>query len=118
VRSEPVPVRVPPGTPDGSRLRVPDMGHTGRSGGRSGDLYVTVHVRPHPIFRRDGDRLFCVVPISIPEAVWGVPGPNGRGDLVIEVTLVLPETLDERSKALVREFGERNADDVRRNLKV
>jgi molecular chaperone DnaJ len=149
VRSEPVPVVVPPGTFDGSRLRVPEKGHAGRHGGRSGDLYVTIHVQSHPVFRRDGDTLFCVVPVSIHEAALGArievptldgpiklrvpPGTQGgqrfrlagrgvpgagesRGDLVIEVTLQLPTPLDERSKELIRELGQRNGGDVRREL--
>jgi DnaJ-class molecular chaperone len=46
----------------------------------------------------------------------GAPSPrNGeRGDLVVEVKLVLPRTLDERSKELLREFGRINSDDVRK----
>jgi molecular chaperone DnaJ len=80
-RSESVSVRVPPGTSDGVRLRVPDKGHAGRNGGRSGDLYVVVHVQPHPVFRRDRDTLFCEVPVSIHEAGLGarieVPSPDG-----------------------------------------
>jgi molecular chaperone DnaJ len=47
----------------------------------------------------------------------GVPGPGGvRGDLLVEVALVLPPALDERSRELMREFGQRNAADVRRDL--
>ena len=48
----------------------------------------------------------------------GVPSAldNRRGDLVVEVRLVLPRLLDERSKELLREFGRLNADDVRREL--
>ena len=48
----------------------------------------------------------------------GVPSPRdgGRGDLVVEVRLVLPRVLDERSKELLREFGRMNAEDVRNEL--
>ena len=149
VRSDAVSVQIPPGITDGGRLRVLDTGHTGRHGGRPGDLYVTVHVQSHPVFRRDGDDLFCVLPVALHEAVLGaridVPaldGPvrvrippdtqagqrlrvggrgvptaaGGRGDLVFEVKLVLPERLDERSKALLREFGQINNDDVRKGF--
>jgi molecular chaperone DnaJ len=138
VRSEAVPVAVPAGLMDGMRLRVPDKGHVGRHGGRSGDLYVTVHVQPHAVFARNGDDLHVVVSIGVHEAVLGAridvpslegplklripPGtpagqrfrlsergaPNaagGRGDLVVEVRIVLPAVVDERSKELVRELG-------------
>jgi molecular chaperone DnaJ len=151
VRGEAVPVSVPPGTTDGTRLRVPEKGHAGRHGGRTGDLYVTVHVEPHELFRREGDDIHLQVPIAVHEAVLGarvdVPSPDGpvkvrvppgtqagrrfrlsgrgaptpgggRGDLVVEAKLVLPSVVDERSKELIREFGRRNNEDVRRNLSV
>ena len=71
VRSEPVPVRVPPGVQSGSRLRIPDRGNTGRRGGRNGDLFVDIQVQPHPLLRREGDHLFLVVPVAVHEAVLG-----------------------------------------------
>jgi molecular chaperone DnaJ len=71
VRSEAIPVRVPAGVADGARLRVPEKGHAGRHHGRTGDLYVTVHVQPHPVLRRDGDDLFLALPVAIHEAVLG-----------------------------------------------
>ena len=81
VRSESVTVRLPAGVRDGIRLRVPEHGHSGRLGGRNGDLYVDVAVRPHPVMRRDGDDLHMVVPVSIPEAALGakieVPSVDG-----------------------------------------
>lgn len=151
VRSEAVAVVVPPGIADGGRIRVPERGHGGRLGGRSGDLYITVHVQPHALFRRDGDDLLCVLPVAVHEAVLGArvdvptlegplklripPGTHAgdrlrvagrgfgtlagtRGDLVFEVKLVLPERLNERSKALMREFGRLNDGDVRRDLQA
>jgi len=81
VRSEAVTVRIPAGVRDGSRLRVPECGHSGRLGGRNGDLYVDVSVRPHPVLRRDGDDLHMVVPVSVHEAALGarieVPSVDG-----------------------------------------
>src|SRR5690242_11767621 len=71
VRTEAVPIHVPAGVDEGARLRVADRGHAGRRGGRSGDLYVTVHVQPHAAFRRDGDDLHLTVPIGVHEAVLG-----------------------------------------------
>ncbi len=149
VRGEAISVRVPAGITDGGRLRVVEKGHTGRHGGRSGDLYVTVHVQPHQWFRREGDDLVCPLPVAIHEAALGaridVPsleGPvklrippgtragqrlrvdggglvtaaGGRGDLLFEVTLVLPARLDERSLELMREFARIHSDDVRSGL--
>lgn len=138
VRSEAVPVQVPPGAVEGSRLRIADRGHAGRHGGRNGDLYVTVHVQAHPVFTRSGDNLHMVASIGVHEAVLGAridvptlegpvklrippgtqagqrfrlrgrgaPAANGeRGDLLVEVRIVLPEIVDERGKELMREFG-------------
>jgi molecular chaperone DnaJ len=87
VRSEPVPVHVPPGVQSGSRLRVPERGNTGRRGGRNGDLYVDIQVQPHPILRREGDHLFMEVPVAVHEAVLGaridVPTLDGVAKLRI-----------------------------------
>ena len=138
VRSEAVSVQVPPGAVEGARLRVADRGHAGRHGGRNGDLYVTVHVQPHPVFTRHGDDLHMTASIGVHEAVLGsridlptfdgpvklrippgtqagqrfrlrgrgAPGGNGgRGDLLVEMRIVLPDIIDERGKALMREFG-------------
>lgn len=150
MRTETLTVAVPPGLGDGARIRVPAKGHAGTNGGGTGDLFVTIHVRPHPLFRREGDDLHISVPVAVHEAALGakveVPSPDGparlrippgtqsgqrfrlrgrgvpsprngeRGDLVVEVRLVLPAILDERSKELLREFGKLNAEDVRRDL--
>jgi molecular chaperone DnaJ len=84
-RSETLRLDVPAGLADGARLRVPGKGHTGRDGGEPGDLYVTLHVEPHPLFRREGDDLHVVVPLAIHEAALGarieVPAPEGRARL-------------------------------------
>ncbi len=71
VRSEPIPVHVPAGVQNGSRLRIAGRGNTGRRGGSSGDLFIDVHVQPHPRLRREGDHLFLQVPVAVHEAVLG-----------------------------------------------
>lgn len=151
VRTEAVSVSIPPGVPDGARLRLAERGHAGRQGGTPGDLYVDVRIQPHPVLRRDGDDLHLVAPVAVHEAVLGaridvpsldgpvkvtvrpgtqagqrirvvergVPRPGGgRGDLVVEVRLVLPSVVDERSRELMREFGRLNSENVRRDLHV
>jgi curved DNA-binding protein len=74
-------VRIPPGIADGARVRAAGQGGGGRGGGESGDLYVRVHVRPHPVFRRDGDNLLVRVPVPVDVAVLGgeVEVPTLRG---------------------------------------
>ena len=70
-RTERVMVRIPPGVDDGDRLRIPSKGNAGMHAGPAGDLYVTVRVVPHTLFRREGDDLHMVVPIAIHEAALG-----------------------------------------------
>jgi molecular chaperone DnaJ len=70
-RAEAVRLQLPPGMADGERMRVEGTGNAGLGGGPAGDLYVTVHVAPHPSFRREGDDLHTVVPIAIHEAALG-----------------------------------------------
>jgi len=70
-RQREVKVRIPAGVDDGQRIRVAGRGAAGRTGGPPGDLYVVVHVAPHPRFGRDGRNLTLRVPITFPEAALG-----------------------------------------------
>ncbi len=85
MRTEPLTIAVPAGLADGARIRIPGKGHVGRNGGETGDLYLTIHVEPHPLFRREGDDLHVVVPIAIHEAALGakidVPALDGPARL-------------------------------------
>jgi curved DNA-binding protein len=67
----PVTVRTPPGADEGSRVRIPGQGGPSPNGGPRGDLVLTVHVTPHPFFRREGDDLHLDLPITIAEAYNG-----------------------------------------------
>jgi molecular chaperone DnaJ len=58
-------VKVPAGVDNGDRIRLAGEGEAGQQGGPSGDLYVQIHVKPHPIFRREENDLMCEMPISI-----------------------------------------------------
>jgi molecular chaperone DnaJ len=72
VRPRTVKVRIPAGVDDGQRIRVKDRGTPGLNGAPPGDLYVVVHVAPHPIFARSGKwDLTVKVPITFPEATLG-----------------------------------------------
>ncbi len=64
-------VKIPPGVDTGDRVRLGGEGEAGRNGGPPGDLYVEVHVRSHPIFRREGANLSCEVPVSYAAATLG-----------------------------------------------
>jgi curved DNA-binding protein len=73
--------RIPRGAIDGQRLRVPGKGGKGANGGRPGDLYLNISLRPHQWFRADGHDLYMDVPLAPWEAVLGttveVPTPGG-----------------------------------------
>jgi molecular chaperone DnaJ len=64
-------VRIPAGVTDGQRIRLKGKGGAGENGGAPGDLYVIVHVRPHPIFGRKADNLTLNAPVTFTEAALG-----------------------------------------------
>tara|TARA_R110002072_G_C7976868_1_gene535600 strand:- start:11042 stop:12178 length:1137 start_codon:yes stop_codon:yes gene_type:complete len=80
-------VKVPAGVDTGDRIRLAGEGEAGTHGAPSGDLYVQVSVKEHPIFVRDGKNLYCEVPISLVDAALGgeleVPTLDGRVKLRI-----------------------------------
>ncbi|MGV0790594.1 molecular chaperone DnaJ [Mycolicibacterium sp. XJ1819] len=81
-RTRTINVRIPPGVEDGQRIRLAGQGEAGLRGAPSGDLYVTVHVRPDKVFGRDGDDLTVTVPVSFHELALGttlsVPTLDGK----------------------------------------
>ena len=79
-------VEIPPGIHDGQRIRLSGEGHAGVPGGRSGDLYVQVHVRPDARFVREGDDLFSTVDLTMTQAALGakVPVPTLEGETELE----------------------------------
>ena len=80
-------VRIPAGIDHGAHLRLGGQGEAGLHGGPPGDLYVSLRVKPHPIFERDGNNIICEVPISFAQAALGgkvsVPTLNGKVKLTI-----------------------------------
>jgi len=70
-RTRTITVRIPEGVEDGQRIRLAGQGEAGLRGAPSGDLYVTVHVRPDKVFGRDGDDLTVSVPVSFTELALG-----------------------------------------------
>ncbi|PZP58264.1 MAG: molecular chaperone DnaJ [Azospira oryzae] len=64
-------VKIPPGVDDGDRIRLSGEGEAGLSGGPPGDLYVVIHIAPHPVFTREGNDLHCEMPISFATAALG-----------------------------------------------
>lgn len=138
-KSKKVSLKIPAGVDTGARMRLRSEGEGGRKGGPSGDLYVIIHVKPHNFFQRDGDFIFCKLPISMTQATLGCsidvstihgeknlkipkgtqPGQtfhltgegvpslrdHGKGDMVVEVKVVIPKKLSERGKELLEELA-------------
>ena len=71
VGSETVNLKVPAGIQDGQKLKVAGKGQASPNGGPKGDLVVTIKVRKHPVFTRDGDNVRVTVPVTIAEAILG-----------------------------------------------
>jgi curved DNA-binding protein len=82
-----VTVRIPPGAAEGSRVRIPGKGAPSPNGGPNGDLVLVIHVRPHSLFKREGDDLHIEVPIRVSEAVKGakVKVPTFDGSISLKV---------------------------------
>ncbi|CRK84195.1 molecular chaperone DnaJ [Neobacillus massiliamazoniensis] len=82
-------VKIPAGIDDGQQLRMAGQGEAGTNGGPAGDLYVVFHVRPHEFFERDGDDVYCEMPITFVQATLGdeieVPTLHGKVKLKIPV---------------------------------
>jgi molecular chaperone DnaJ len=64
-------VTIPAGVDTGTHLKLAHEGQSGLNGGPTGDLYVVVKVKEHPIFERQGDDLFCIVPVNLAQAALG-----------------------------------------------
>lgn len=132
-------IKIPAGVDSGSRIRLAGEGEPGLRGGPSGDLYVYVEVKPHKIFRRQGDDIYMEMPVTFVQAALGdvikvptlegkadlkVPEGtqthttfrlrgqgithlrgSGRGDLYVNVVVVIPTKLNEEQRKLLRDFA-------------
>ena len=102
-RTDPLEVRIKPGTRDGQRIRIAGKGNAGLHGGGVGDLYVIIRIGEHPLFRREGDDIYITVPVTAVEAALGskidVPTIDGRS------TLKIPPGTQSGQKLRLREKG-------------
>jgi DnaJ-class molecular chaperone len=134
-----VEIKVPAGVEEGKKLRLAGQGPGG------GDLYLKLHIEPHPYFRREGHNVILEVPISLAEAVLGakvdVPTLDGQhltvkvpagtssgarlrlrgkgiagGDHFIEIKIVLPRAMDAKSRELIEEFARLHPQNPRADL--
>jgi molecular chaperone DnaJ len=109
--------RIPAGVANGQRIKLKGKGAPGERGGPSGDLYVKVHVAPHPVFGRNGHNLTVTVPITFPEATLGaeVKVPAHRG---MPVSVRIPAGTPNGRTFRVRGKGVRRPDATMGDLLV
>jgi len=102
-------VRIPRGATDGQRLRLPGKGGKGFGGGRAGDLYLNISLRPHALFRASGHDLYVDLPLAPWEAVLGtavdVPTPGGAVRLKIAPGTVAGRQLRLAKRGLPKPHG-------------
>ncbi|MFO7761355.1 MAG: molecular chaperone DnaJ [Thermodesulfobacteriota bacterium] len=86
-KTKKVTFKIPAGVDTGAKIRIRGEGEGGRRGGESGDLYVVIHVESHELFERDGDDIYCDLPLTITQAALGcnveVPTVHGTKKLDI-----------------------------------
>ncbi len=95
-KKEKITVKIPAGIDDGQSISLSGMGNCGLNGGPSGDLYVTVSVKPHNIFRRDGRDIYCDIPVTYSDLLLGnkIKVPTLEG----EVEYDLPESTQTHTR--------------------
>ncbi len=143
-------ITIPSGVDQGTRLRVAGEGDSGVLGGPPGDLYVVLHIKPHPHFKRDGYYLYTSVDVTYPQLALGdevevptlegterlkIPAgtqsghiftlkhkgvphlniPNKRGDLYVEVRVIIPTHLGGEEKKLLQKLQELQQEGLRKD---
>jgi molecular chaperone DnaJ len=102
-------VKIPAGVRDGQRIKVGGRGEGGEPGATAGDLYVVVHVRPHPVFGRKGSDLTVDLPVTYPELALGaqveVPTLNGPVTLKVPAGTASGKTFRVRGKGAPKPRG-------------
>jgi molecular chaperone DnaJ len=80
-------VKIPAGVDEGSKVRLAGKGEPGRGGGPPGDLFIHVHLRPHPFLERRGSDLYLDLPVTVGEAALGgsVTVPTPAGDVSLRI---------------------------------
>ena len=108
-------VKIPAGVKEGSKVRIAGEGEPGQ-GGQPGDLYLIIHVAPHPMFKREGDDLTVDVPVSLVSAVLGgeVQVPTLRGSKL--ALRIPPETQNGKVFKLARQGMPRLGDGSRGDM--
>ena len=109
-----VKLKIPAGIREGSRLRSSHNGEAGVRGAPSGDLYVVIHIKEHKIFQREGDNLYCEVPIAFSIAALGgevhVPTLEGRAHLKVPAGTQSGQMFKLRGKGIMNVNGRDRGD--------
>ena len=107
-------LKIPAGISEGARLRSSRNGEAGIRGGPQGDLYVVIHIKEHKIFQRDGDNLYCEVPIPFSMAALGgqldVPTLEGKAYLKVPAGAQSGQIFKLRGKGIVHVNGRDRGD--------
>jgi molecular chaperone DnaJ len=115
-RSKTINVKIPAGVDTGSRLRISAEGDPGIYGGPSGDLFVILHMEDHPLFKREGNEIFCEVPVSFPQAALGaeieVPTLDGTAKIKIPPGTPSGRIFHIKGKGLTRVGGHLRGDQI------
>ena len=102
IGTETIRVVIPQGVQEGSKVRVAGKGEPGIMGGPPGDLYLVIHIQPHPVLRREGDDLHMEVPLTVHEAMAGgsviIPTIDGQVRLKIPPGSQSGQTLKVKGK--------------------
>ncbi len=122
-RNRTLKVNIPAGIDDGQSIRLSGQGGAGVNGGPSGDVIVTVSIRPHPIFTRDGSDVICEIPISFTQAALGdtlqVPTIDGKIEYNIPEGTQTGTVFRMRGKGIQNVNGRGRGDQyVRVNIEV
>lgn len=107
-------INIPAGIDDGQQIRVAGKGEPGKNGGPAGDLYVVIQVRRHEFFTREGDNIFCELPLTFTQAALGdeveVPTVHGKVKLKIPAGTQTGKTFRLKGKGSPNVRGYGNGD--------
>ena len=122
-KSRTLKVKIPAGIDDGQSIQLRGQGNAGVNGGPSGDVIVTISIRPHPLFTRDGNNVICEIPISFPQAALGdtlqVPTIDGKVEYTIPEGTQTGTVFRLRGKGIQNVNGRGRGDQyVRVNIEV
>lgn len=104
-------ISIPAGIDDGQQIRIAGQGEPGANGGPAGDLYVVVQVRDHEFYQRDGDHIFCEMPVTYAQAALGdeveIPTVHGKVKLKVPAGTQTGKTFRLKGKGApnVRGYG-------------